>query len=172
MSDQQSETQSIGQSLRAYREYMDLSIEDLAQELYISSEYIERIETDEYLHDGELSVFVRGYYRNYAKVVGYPLEQLENQLIEAGAMQPRLQTPSQQFEYRSHHRAHHWWRWLSLAVLIVVVIAFIFWFIGGDNNPQSQQDMSETHLSSSTSSDQQYNPSDNQALELPKPNIS
>lgn len=149
MNEQTSDTKTIGQTLREYREHMQLSIEELAQELYISSEFVERIEADDYLNQGELSVFIRGYYRNYAKVVGYPLQKLDNQLIQAGAMQPRTQTPSQQFEYSSHHRrAHHWWRWLSLIVLIGLITAFVIWFVG-DDEQQSQMNYTDVKLQSS-----------------------
>lgn len=138
MNDQTAVQNSIGQDLRHYREYNQMTVEQVAQELYISREHIEAMENDEYLNNKELSVFMRGYYRNYAKVVGYPVEQLEERLIAEGAMKPRTSTPSHKFEY-SYKNRFYWRRWISLFIITLIIIFTVVWCSQKDSNQTSQQ---------------------------------
>lgn len=114
---------SLGQELKNYREYKRMSVQELAQELYISQDLVEQIEHDDCLNGEELSVFIRGYYRNYAKIVGYPIDKLEDYLVEQGAMQPRTTTPSQQFKFNNKSTSRKW-LWLSIIFLLGCVALF------------------------------------------------
>ena len=137
MSDALTIQRTIGQELRHYREYNAMSVDQLAQELYISRDCIDRIESDDYLNNEELSIFIRGYYRNYAKMVGYPIEELERRLIEEGAMQPRSSKPSQKFNYQ---QASPYKKWLGAGCLLVIIIMVIasVWYASGSSTDKGQ----------------------------------
>jgi cytoskeleton protein RodZ len=68
-------TQGPGQSLRAAREAQQLGIDKVAAQLHLSPSMVEAIERDDF---GRLpgAVFVRGYLKNYARLVGLSAEHI------------------------------------------------------------------------------------------------
>ena len=66
---------SCGELLAKTRLAKDLSTKDIAKELRISAAVIEMIERDDFEKIGA-SVFVKGYLRQYADILGLPVDQL------------------------------------------------------------------------------------------------
>lgn len=88
MSDQQSTDNMTeffspgpGERLRAARLSMGYDLAKIASELHLTTPVVELLEADDY-DDIGARVFVRGYLRNYARIVGMPIESILRQFDE------------------------------------------------------------------------------------------
>jgi cytoskeleton protein RodZ len=88
MSDQQSSNNVAeffspgpGERLRAARLSMGFDLAKIASELHLTSAVVEDLEADRYSDIGA-RVFVRGYLRNYARIVDMPVESILRQFDE------------------------------------------------------------------------------------------
>ena len=70
-----------GERLRAARLSMGYDLAKIASELHLTASVVEALEADDF-HDVGARVFVRGYLRNYARVVGMPVESVLRQFDE------------------------------------------------------------------------------------------
>lgn len=70
-----------GERLRAARLSMGYDLAKIASELHLTSPVVEALEADEF-DDIGARVFVRGYLRNYARIVGMPVESILRQFDE------------------------------------------------------------------------------------------
>jgi len=70
-----------GERLRAARLSMGFDLAKIASELHLTSGIVERLEADDYQDIGA-RVFVRGYLRNYARIVDMPSEPILRQFDE------------------------------------------------------------------------------------------
>jgi len=68
------ETESLGARLRGAREARGWAIGDVVAELRIPTRIIERLESDDYAGLGD-AVFLRGYLKTYARLVGVPVDE-------------------------------------------------------------------------------------------------
>lgn len=81
-----------GQRLRAGREALGLTQAEMANRMHLSVSYIKALEADDYDRLPE-SAFVRGYIKNYAKLVNLPADELAN-LYQQMAEETRPQSES------------------------------------------------------------------------------
>lgn len=65
----------VGQKLQLFRENLGMDVEEIAQRLKISSEYLRALEAGDVKRLPE-SVYVTGYITGYARIVGLPSEEL------------------------------------------------------------------------------------------------
>jgi cytoskeleton protein RodZ len=70
-----------GERLRAARLSMGFDLAKIASELHLTTPVVEALEADDFQKVGA-RVFVRGYLRNYARVVGMPVESVLRQFDE------------------------------------------------------------------------------------------
>ena len=70
-----------GERLRAARLSMGYDLAKIAGELHLTTSVVEALEADDFRNVGA-RVFVRGYLRNYARVVGMPVESVLRQFDE------------------------------------------------------------------------------------------
>ena len=70
-----------GERLRAARLSMGYDLAKIAGELHLTTRVVEALEADDFRNVGA-RVFVRGYLRNYARVVGMPVESVLRQFDE------------------------------------------------------------------------------------------
>ncbi len=91
---------SLGRMLSEQRERHGLSRSDVALRLHMSPSQIEAIETGQYerLPKGP---FLRGFLRNYAKLLGIPPESVLSQLAETAPPEqaPRIVVPTQNIRF-------------------------------------------------------------------------
>jgi len=66
--------ESLGTRLRTAREAQERSIGDVVAELRIPARIIKRLESDDYADISD-AVFLRGYLKSYARLVGVPIEE-------------------------------------------------------------------------------------------------
>jgi cytoskeleton protein RodZ len=115
-----------GARLATAREAHGFSLGDVARQLKLSVRQVGALERDDY--DAFPSrVFVRGFLRNYAKLLQIDLE---HQIVQLQASEGQVEPPSgsasgQAAPARAAPRVH-WLRWALIAVLLVLVAAALF----------------------------------------------
>ncbi len=91
--------QSIGSALRAGRVARQLSSQDIANQLHLDASAIEAVESDSYDGLGAVA-FVRGYIRNYARLIELDPEplllQFDKHAPQAPEVQPYSSRPASQ----------------------------------------------------------------------------
>ncbi|MEA3275846.1 MAG: RodZ family helix-turn-helix domain-containing protein [Pseudomonadota bacterium] len=119
---------SPGRRLRVARQARGLEVEQLAAELHLGPSLIEALERDDYdVLPG--SVFIVGYFRNYARVVGLDPEPLVDAYRSARpGTEPagqRVSSPRTRQQVRSGNLLV---RLASLAIVAVIAaLAFVWW---------------------------------------------
>ena len=111
-------TLSVGQRLAAERVKQGLSVGDVARQIRLAVKQVEAIESDDF---GSLPgiAFVRGFIRNYAKMLQLDADLLLASLPPGSLVHPRpLSAPSQHIELSSGVRK----RWLIYATLAMVLL--------------------------------------------------
>jgi cytoskeleton protein RodZ len=122
-----------GAILAAERERQGLAPADIAQRLHMSVWQVEALEAGEYerLPRG---TFLRGFVRNYAKMVSLPPDDLLACLAEATPRQPapRIVVPSQniRFDPMSDRMSNPYVKAAGLSALVIVLgFAAMYWWV-------------------------------------------
>ncbi len=91
---------NLGQVLAAERERQSLSRADVAQRLHMSAYQVEAIETGDYSRLPR-GTFLRGFVRNYAKVLGVSADEALRLLVDSGAGvgRPGIVVPTQNIRF-------------------------------------------------------------------------
>lgn len=112
-----------GVRLKRARESQGLSIIDVARALRLSEKQIAALEGDDYQKlPGR--TFVRGFIRNYARLVQLDSEPLMAHLsFEQEEELHQIQVPSQKISF-SEHRDKPWLKWMMMAFVIVAVASW------------------------------------------------
>jgi cytoskeleton protein RodZ len=124
---------SLGQTLAAERERQGLSRADAAQRLHMSAYQIEALETGDYSRLPK-GTFLRGFVRNYAKVLGVPVESVLPLLTEGAPRdgRPGIVVPTQniRFDPLGERLQNPYVKAAALA-LVAVAIAFaaMYWWL-------------------------------------------
>lgn len=128
-----------GQVLAAERERQGLAPADIAQRLRMSVWQVEALEKGDYakLPRGP---FLRGFVRNYAKLLGVPADKLLARLAEGAPRDPvpRIVVPSQniRFDPLSERIANPYVKAAGIAtVLVVFGFAAMYWWLFIRNAP-------------------------------------
>jgi cytoskeleton protein RodZ len=124
---------SIGHALAAERERQGLSRADVAQRLHMSAYQVEAIETGDFSRLPK-GTFLRGFVRNYAKVLGIPPEPLLPLLAEgvAGDKKPGIVVPTQniRFDPMSERLQNPYVKAFTIAAVIVsLAFAAMYWWL-------------------------------------------
>jgi cytoskeleton protein RodZ len=124
-------TPGPGERLRAARLSMGYDLAKIASELHLTTPVVEALEADDFSDIGA-RVFVRGYLRNYARIVGMPVDSILRQFDEKWPddvvnttivrQSPRL--PADGGPSRGLAGAVSW------LLLIGLVILFLMWWRG------------------------------------------
>ncbi|MEL4429247.1 RodZ domain-containing protein [Shewanella mangrovisoli] len=118
---------TLGTVLRTAREQMGLSIADTAVKLHLRPGIVENLEADDFSNISS-STYVRGYVKNYARMLG-----VDNSLIEAClarqvplVTQPAMQSFSRKTTYQARDTKL---KWLSFFIVIVLLGLFVLWWM-------------------------------------------
>lgn len=152
-----------GQRLHAARAAAELDLAKLAAQMHLSEETLRAVEADDY----DLlpnRVFVRGYYRNYARLLGLPeaeiLSELDSAWPEEGVELTIKPVGSEiKQEVRSSHSLVRLVTWL---IVLGSVALFVVWWVG---YLQWQEQPSGTEVAPS----QEAAPAADNLLSLPLP---
>lgn len=120
---------SVGQQLRRQREQRGLAIADVADELHLRPSVIQHIELGEHSRfDGEL--FLKGYVRAYAQLVGLDPDQLvaaldrELEPLRLERERAQLENPLVDIERRRQRK-----RQIARILFVLVVILLGLWLV-------------------------------------------
>jgi cytoskeleton protein RodZ len=120
-----------GERLRAARLSKGFDLAKVASELHLTTAVVEQLEKDEYEHVGA-RVFVRGYLRNYARIVDMPSESVLRQFDEKWPDDPGAQT-----KLRESPRlpadggpSRGWARAITWFLVVVAAVLFLMWWRG------------------------------------------
>ncbi|PIW60903.1 RodZ domain-containing protein [Shewanella sp. CG12_big_fil_rev_8_21_14_0_65_47_15] len=118
---------TLGSVLKSAREKMGLSIADAAVKLHLRPRIVEDIEANNFINIAS-STYVRGYVKNYARMVG-----ADTQLIEAclarqvpTVTEPAMQSFSRKTTYQARDTKL---KWLSFFIVIVLLGLLVVWWM-------------------------------------------
>jgi len=116
----------IGEQLRRAREKRNLSVQHIADRLYLSPNVISALEADDY-ESLPSAVFVRGYLRNYAKLLEIPIESvIEGYEYQLGHQLPSAIVPAGESPAQSPQRQatsnHFWVKAMTFTIITVLMI--------------------------------------------------
>lgn len=115
-----------GQRLKAAREEAGLALADVAERLRLSTSIVKALEADDYERLPG-AAFVKGYLRNYAKLVGLPADDIANLYQQIRDEEQPAETVDVLPPAPPRRGGLVW---LALAVGLVVVALLVF--VGGD----------------------------------------
>lgn len=116
--------QSAGVKLARAREAQDLSVADVARALRLGVKQVEALEASDY-DNLPGRTFVRGFVRNYARLVNLDPDLLVAEYFPA-QQEPQtldIQAPSQHISFSEHHRKP-WLKWLATSFAVVALVSW------------------------------------------------
>jgi cytoskeleton protein RodZ len=126
------EPKPLGRVLAEERERQGLSRTEVAQRMHISARQVESLETGDYAHLPR-GPFLRGFVRNYGKLLGLDAAALLAQLAEAAPRSaPDIVVPSQniRFDPLGERLANPYVKAGVLAVVVVAMaLAGMYWWL-------------------------------------------
>jgi len=126
---------SVGQLLRQAREQRKLTVQQVALQLNLKAELVERLEQDQ--SDGRtLETFARGYVRAYGRLLKLPEAELMAAFSrQTGSVAPTAK-PMRTFSNRTAHQAtENRFMWLTYAIVaLLLVLLFVWWWQSARDN--------------------------------------
>jgi cytoskeleton protein RodZ len=124
---------TLGQTLSAERERQGLSRADAAQRLHMSAYQVEALETGDYSRLPK-GTFLRGFVRNYAKVLGLPADAVLPLLGEGmpSGGRPGIVVPTQNIRFDPLHERLQspYVKAATIAfVVVAVALAAMYWWL-------------------------------------------
>ncbi len=113
---------SPGARLRKAREQKQLSLQEIADKLFLEVQIVEKLEANNYESFGAQSIFVRGYMRNYAKLVGLPEESFLEDFDKMNEG-PTKHKKSIQTETKNHDFLPK----IGIVVLVILIVVIGSW---------------------------------------------
>lgn len=123
-----------GAQLAAVRLQKGYGTEYVAGKLHLRVRIIELLEADDYQNMPE-PVFIKGYFRAYAKLLGVPADPLIEVFDSLYSPQRKLEKALWQSR-RETYRAEHAVRWLTTLFAIGVLISVAIWWYKNKDNAQ------------------------------------
>lgn len=119
-----------GSRLRNARLANNQEIATIAERLHLTVTVVRALEQDDY-SDLTARVFVRGYLRNYARLVNIPVETVLEQFDE---IWPATETPVKVTQpprlAADSHPKHRWRQWITWLLLLMGTVLFLLWWQG------------------------------------------
>jgi len=123
-----------GAMLRAAREQRQLSVDEVAHELRLAPDIIVALEAGDFESLGP-AVFVRGYLRNYAKLLELAPQKVLDEFPVAHVEPEEFRTMSLPREVKPGVNLHGWLLW-SLSGVALLAAAVVFLASMQDSSPE------------------------------------
>jgi cytoskeleton protein RodZ len=136
---QSDEYEKPGLQLARLREKKGYSQEYIAGKLHLRVRLIELLESDSY-HQMPEPVFVKGYLRAYAKLLGVAPEPFLASYNSAHDSERKIEKALWQGR-RESHRGERFVRWLTALIVLAAIVAVGMWW---QKNRESEQLLSKT----------------------------
>lgn len=118
-----------GARLRYTREQKNLSVQYVADSLYLGTHIINAVENDDY-DSLPSAVFIRGYLRNYAKLMEIPIEAVIETYDLMGQKPPPTLAPQISPKTKTQAKSSDFWVKAITSILIVgIMISMTLWSI-------------------------------------------
>ncbi|OQW95151.1 MAG: hypothetical protein BWK79_03400 [Beggiatoa sp. IS2] len=118
-----------GARLRYAREQKNLSVQYIADSLYLGTHIINAVENDDY-DSLPSAVFIRGYLRNYAKLMEIPVESVIEAYDLMGQKPPPTLAPQISPKTKSQAKSSDFWVKAITSILIIgIMISMTLWSI-------------------------------------------
>jgi cytoskeleton protein RodZ len=111
-------------SMRAAREALGLSLDEVAHDLHLSRDVVLALEEGDHERLGA-PVFVRGHLRSYAKLLGLPENEVVRELDEIESEPEEFRTLSAQKEVKPGASLPNFVLWMSLVAVIVIAVVYL-----------------------------------------------
>lgn len=121
-----------GLVLAEHRMELNYTTEFVAEKLHLRVRVIEMLEDDDY-HNMPEPVFVKGYLRAYAKLLGVPHEPLLSSFNKLHGSEKKLEKALWQSK-RENNRAERVIRWVTASFAVVVIAAVGMWWFANKEN--------------------------------------
>jgi cytoskeleton protein RodZ len=123
-----SDAQDIGKQLLAAREQMELTVAQAAERMRVDVGIIESLEAGRFNALGA-PVFARGYLRQYAELLGEPLDDLTGryETLAESSVSPDISAVPHLEAKGGMRRA----RWPLVVIAVVLILAAIVWWAMG-----------------------------------------
>lgn len=115
---------NLGVRLKAAREARGMSERDVAQRLRLDLHIVRALEADD-LERLPALTFVRGYLRNYARLVGLDEALVREALPDTGESEVRIELKSAAMAGGMPRKGLPWGRWLRNLILLAVLAAVL-----------------------------------------------
>lgn len=134
---------SVGQRLIQGREARGLTIQQVALQLNLKVEVVQKLEQDQL--EGTLDTFVRGYIRAYARLLKLP----EQELLTAHGQQSGVQSgkakPMRTFSNRTGRQAtENRFMWLTYAIVILLLLMLFIWWWQSERQTDATSQVTDT----------------------------
>ena len=123
-----------GQRLKAAREAAGMALADVADRLRLSTTIVKALEADDYERLPG-AAFVKGYLRNYARLVGLPADDIANLYQQIRDEEQPTETV-EVLPPTTQRRSGLIW----LALVVGVIVAVLLVFVGGDDTADAVTD--------------------------------
>ncbi len=127
---------AVGARLREAREKLGLSREEVALELHLSATQIAHLEQDEFERFAA-PIFVSGYLRQYARLLGIPGDPLVQAFQARGLEPPSLQAELTATAARPRRITINVENWAPFLVAAGALILLLAWLFGGSDTEES-----------------------------------
>jgi len=123
-----------GERLRAAREAQGRNIEDVAHNLHLELSVVKAIESDQ-LDGLGAPVFVRGYLRSYARLLGLPEQELADAWVPVEQDPEDFRSLSMQTEVKTGASLSMFVLWVMLALLVLGALIYL---LSGDDEAKPE----------------------------------
>lgn len=129
----------IGARLKSAREALKISEKDAAAHLRLHVKLIELMENEDF-DKGPPPIFLRGYLRQYARMLNFSDKEIDQAIEELGMNAVTSSAPSTiMYTPASTNTMDQYVRWVSYIVILVIVALVIFWWVS--HKPDSIDDI-------------------------------
>lgn len=129
----------IGARLKSAREALKISEKDAAAHLRLHVKLIELMENEDF-DQGPPPIFLRGYLRQYARMLNFSDKEIDQAIEELGMNAVTSSAPSAiMYTPASTNTMDQYVRWVSYIVILVIVVLVIFWWVS--HKPDSIDDI-------------------------------
>lgn len=108
------------------RQAKHLTAEDVANELRLSVGIIKDIESGCYPPE-KLTVFIKGYIRAYAKLVGVDIADVDHYFSTVGVLEKQPDTKPATFEYKEVSSKDKRMKLTTILIIVVLLILLVIW---------------------------------------------
>ncbi|MCI7353979.1 MAG: RodZ family helix-turn-helix domain-containing protein [[Actinobacillus] rossii] len=164
---------TVGEQFRQAREKMDLTLETAAKKLNLRVMVLECIENNEFSHKKIPATFMKGYVRNYAKLLKLPESVWANAIGNFG------DSPKHDFSRSTRtdrvtnpHSNTRWVGYLTTGVVAVVIGMTVLWWWENYQQSNTERDNLVQNYAPTQKQDNSSESKTSETAVLPAPSVS